>query len=204
VETAVSEPNFNDDDVLSLWVGRVARTHALLEYDVDNVYRFLARQVGQVPSSKSMKGFDQLVSECRRLLQQSDAGQEIVTSGDSALLAAREATGLRNRVVHDMWLLDPLRGDWEPPRWNTFHRLSDLPESYNSANSHDLTMVVDTHTLLMRTRMRVSGLFMALHATWPAYRARVEGSPGDATMATYVALMTDRFILHAHGDFDLT
>lgn len=137
-------------------------------------------------------------------VKQSDAGREIVTSGDTALLAAREATGFRNRVVHDMWLLDPLREDWEPPRWNTFHRLSDVQESYNSANSQDLTMVVDTHTLLMRTRMRVSGLFMALHAIWPAGRARVEGSPGDDTMARYVALMTDRFILHANGDFDVT
>jgi hypothetical protein len=103
-----------------------------------------------------------------------------------------------------MWLLDPLREDWEPPRWNTFHRLSDLHESYNLGNSQDLVMVVDTHTLLMRTRMRVSGLFMALHATEPAGRAGVGGSPGDATMASYVALMTDRFILHANGDFTLT
>ena len=86
--TADHEPNFNDDDVLSLWVGRVARTHALLEYNVDNVHRFLTRQVG-VPGSKSVKGFDQLVSECRKLLKQSGAGREIVTSGDTALLAAR-------------------------------------------------------------------------------------------------------------------
>lgn len=198
------KPDLNDDDVLSLWVGRVARTHALLEYNVDNVYRFLARHLGHVPGRKSVKGFDQLVSECRKLLQQSDAGREIVTSGDAALLAAKEATGFRNRVVHDMWLLDPLREDWEPPRWNTFHRLSDVLESYSSANSQDLTMVVDIHTLLMRTRLRVSGLFMALHATWPAGRARVEGSPGDDTMPRYVALMTDRFSLHANGDFDLT
>lgn len=204
MEPADHEPVLNDDDVLSLWVGRVARTHALLEYNVDNVHRFLARQVGHVPASKSVKGFDQLVSECRKLLKQSDAGREIVTSGDTALLAAKEATGFRNRVVHDMWLLDPLREDWEPPRWNTFHRLSDVQESYNSANAQDLTMVVDTHTLLMRTRMRVSGLFMALHATWPAGRARVEASPGDDTMARYLALMTDRFLLHANGDFDLT
>lgn len=204
METADHEPNISDDDGLSLWVGRVVRTHALLEYNVDNVHRFLARHVGQVPGSKSVKGFNQLVGDCRKLLQQSDAGREIMTSGDSALLAAREATGFRNRVVHDMWLLDPLREDWAPPRWNTFHRLSDLQESYNSATSQGLTMVVDTHTLLMRTRMRVSGLFMALHATWPAGRARVEGLPGDATMARYVALMTDRFILHANGDFDLT
>ena len=171
---------------------------------MDNVHRFLARQVGHVPDNKSMKGFDQLVSECRKLLQRSEVSRELLTSGDTALLAAREATIFRNRVVHDMWLLDPLREDWEPPRWNTFHRLSDVQESYNSGNSQDLTMVVDTHTLLMRTRMRVSGLFMALYATWPADRVRVEGSSGGDTMARYVALMTDRFTLHANGDFDVT
>lgn len=204
MESADHEPALSDDDVLSLWVGRVARSHALLEYNVDNVHRFLARHVGHLPGTKSLKGFDQLVSECRKLLQRSDVDRGIATSGDTALHAAREATALRNRVVHDMWLLDPLREDWEPQRWNTFHRLSDVQESYNSANSQDLTMVVDTHTLLMRTRMRVSGLFMALHATWPADRARVEGSSRGGTMARYVALMTDRFILHANGDFDVT
>ena len=203
MEPADHEQILSDDDVLSLWVGRVARTHALLEYNVDNVHRFLARQVGHLPGSKSVKGFDQLVSECRKLLRQSEAGREILTSGDSALLAAREATSFRNRVVHDMWLPDSLREDGEPPRWNTFHRLSDVHESYNSANSNDLTMVIDTHSLLMRTRMRVSGLFMALHATWPAGRARVEGKPREEIMARYVALMTDRFILHTNGDFDV-
>jgi len=204
MDPADHEPVLNDDDALSLWVGRVARSHALLEYNVDNVHRFLARHVGHLPGNKSVKGFDQLVSECRKLLQRSDVDREIVTSGDIALLAAREVTALRNRVVHDMWLMDPLREDWEPPRWNTFHRLSDVQESYNSANSQDLTMVVDTHTLLMRTRMRVSGLFMALHAIWPSDRARVEGSSDGDTMARYVALMTDRFILHANGDFRVT
>lgn len=100
--------------------------------------------------------------------------------------------------------MDPLLEDWEPPRWNTFHRLSDVQESYNSANAQTLTMVVDAHTLLMRTRMRVSGLFMALHATWTADRTPTEGSQGDEPMARSVALMTDHFILHANGDFDLT
>ena len=204
MEPADHESILNDDDLLSLWVGRVARTHALLEYNVDNLYRFLARQVGHVPGSKSVKGFDQLVRECRKLLQQSDAPREILTSGDTALLAARQATRFRNRVVHDMWLLDALREDWEPPRWNTFQRLSDVQGSYNSANVHDLAAVVGTHTLLMRTRMRVSGLFMALHATWTEDRRPVEASSGGDTMATYIALMTNRFVLHANGDFDVT
>lgn len=193
-----------DDDVLSLWVGRIARTHAMLEYNVDNVHRFLARRVDQVPSSKSVKGFDQLVRECRKLLQQSGAGPEIVTSGEAALLAATEATQLRNRVVHDMWLSDPVRSDWEPPRWNTFHRLNDLHQSYNTATSQDLTTVVDTHTLLTRTRVRVSGLFMSLHATWPMSRDPARKSPREDDLARYIALMTDRFVLHANGDFDTT
>jgi len=204
MEPVDHERILDDDDVLSLWVGRVARTHALLEYDVDNVHRCLARQFGHVPGSKSVKGFDQLVSECRNLLRQSDAGQEILTSGDTALVAARQATGLRNRVLHDMWLSDPLRENWEPPRWNTFQRLSDLDQSYNTANSQDLTMVVDTRILLARTRMRVSGLVMALHATWPAGRAPLERAKGEDNMARYVALMTDSFILHANGDFEVT
>lgn len=204
MEPADHEPVLSDDDVLSLWVGRVARTHALLEYDVDNVYRFLARRVGHVPGRKSVKGFDQLVRESRELLQRSGAGREILTSGDAALLAAREATGLRNRVVHDMWLADPLREDWEPPRWNTLHRLSDWQESYSSASSQGLRMVVDTHTLLTRTRVRVSGLFMALHATWPAGSGSAGGSLSEDAMARYVALTTDRFVLHANGDFDVT
>jgi hypothetical protein len=192
----------NDDDALSLWVGRVAREHAHLEYGVDNVHRFLSRQVGSV-ASKSVKGLDQLVSECRRLLQRTDADQEILTSGDAALLAAREATGMRNRVVHDMWLPDPLRDDQEPPRWNTFRRTGDLQMSYASASVKDLAMVVEAHTLLARTRMRVSGLFMALHATWPKGGAGAQGRPAGDSMPRYVALMTDRFILHANGDFEV-
>lgn len=198
------EPNLNQDDALSLWVGRVAQTHGLLEYNVDNVHRFLFRRAGRVAGSNSVTGFDQLITECRKLLRESGAGQAVVTSGDIALLAAKQATGFRNRVVHDMWLLDPLGEDGEPPRWNTFQRLGDVAESYNSAHSRDLMMVIDTHALLVRTRLRVSGLFMALHATWPAGRAQVEGQPVEDNMATYVALMTDRFVLHANGDFDVT
>ena len=169
------EPILNDDDALSLWVGRVARVHALLEYDVDNVHRLLAQHAGDPPDRKSVPGFDQLVGECRRLLRRSGLDRDILTSGDAALLAAKEATGFRNRVVHDMWLPDPLREDWEPPRWNAFRRSGDLLESYRSASSHDLAMVIHTQVLLMRTRLRVSGLFMTLHAAWRSERDRDEG-----------------------------
>lgn len=196
-------PALSDDDALSLWVGRVARAHAHLEYGLDNVHRFLSRQVGNAPDSKAVKGFDQLVGECRSLLRRSGADREVLTSGDIALLAAREATGMRNRVLHDMWLPDPERDDWGPSRWNTFRRTGDLQMSYNSASVHDLAMVVDTHTLLARTRVRVSGLFMALHATWPTAGARAKGPSPDDSMLRYLALMTDRFTLETNGDFEV-
>ena len=122
-------PVLSEDDSLSLWVGRVARAHAHLEYGVDNVHRFLSRQVGSVSDSNAVKGVDQLVGECRRLLRESGAEWEVLTSGDAALLAARAATGMRNRVLHDMWLPHPLRDDWEPPRWNTFRRTGDMQMS---------------------------------------------------------------------------
>lgn len=66
---------------------------------------------------------------------------------------------MRNRVLHDMWLPDPLRDDWQPPRWNTFRRTGDLQIGYASASVQDLAMVMDAHTLRTRTRVRVSGLF---------------------------------------------
>jgi hypothetical protein len=196
-------PVLSDDDALSLWVGRVARAHTHLEYGVDNVHRFLSRQVGDVPASKAVKGLDQLIGECRRLLRRSGADREVLTSGDIALLAARDATGMRNRVLHDMWLPDDLRDDWEPPRWNAFRRSGDLQLSYNSASVHDLDMVIDTHTLLARTRLRVSGLFMALHATWPTAGSRARGVGPGESMPRYIALMTDRFTLEANGDFEI-
>ncbi len=72
------------------------------------------------------------------------------------------------------------------------------------ASFQDLPTILDTHTLLLRTQIRVSGLFMALHATWPAATSRAKGSHGDAAVARYIGMMTDRFTLHSNGDVDIT
>jgi hypothetical protein len=101
-----------------------------------------------------------------------------------------------------MWLPDP-RDDWELPRWNTFRRTGDLEMSYNSASVHDLAMVISTHTAHARTRVRVSGLFMALHETWATTGARPNNPSPDGNMPRYIALMTDRFTLEANGDFEV-
>jgi len=195
------EPVLNDDDALSLWVGRVARTHAKLEFDVDNVYRLLARRCALDPDGKALKGFEQRVKDCRTMLERSDADAEVRSSGDLALLAARNATVPRNRILHDMWLPGPLTEDSEIPYWNAFRRSGDLQQSYSSGTSHGLDVVVDAHTLLLRTRWRVSGLHMALHFLWPTDSNGTEPSRGEGELATYVSLMTDCFTLKANGGF---
>lgn len=204
MEPLGTPPGLSPDDALSIWVGRVARTHALLEYGVDNVHRVLLRRAGRQANGKSVKGFDQLVTECIDLLRSSDGDQEILTAGNFALRAAKEATGLRNRIVHDMWLPDPQVGESKQTRWNTFRRSGDLLESYNSATSQDLNVVIDTHEILERTRIRVSGLFMALHETGPERRSGIVPSPDENAMASYVALMTGHFVLHPNGEIDVT
>jgi len=191
------------DDALSLWVGRVARTHALLEYGVDNVHRVLLRRAERQANGKSVKGFDQLVTECIALLHGSDCGQQILTAGDSALRAAKQATSVRNRIVHDMWLPDHSSDESEQPRWNTLRRSGDLRESYNSATSQNLAVVIETREILLRTRLRVSGLFMALHEIWRNDGGQAEGTLGEVNTARYVALMTGHFVLHPNGDFDV-
>ncbi|WP_156464828.1 hypothetical protein [Aeromicrobium sp. Root495] len=196
------EPGLNDDDALSLWVGRVARTHALLEYGVANVHHLLVRPGDDSPPANSAKSFSQLVSECRKRVSGSDAYLEIREPGVGALDGARDAGLARNRVVHDMWLPDPRGDDSGPQGWNTYRRLGDHPAPYSSAALQGLTHVIDAHTLLVRTRVRVSGLFMALYALSPPEGTR-QKSPKGSVQDRYIALMNDRFTLSPNGDYNV-
>ena len=74
----------SDEDKLSLWVGRVAREHARLEYGLSNVRRMLdASEEAVAPGS--VVG---LVDQGRRLLNRSDLTADIVQAGHRALTAA--------------------------------------------------------------------------------------------------------------------
>lgn len=202
MEPSVGASALSEDDTLSLWVGRVARTHALLEYNVSSVHHFLLRRAGQEVDGTSMKGFDQTVTEAIGLLRRSDLGEDIVASGVVALRSARQATSRRNRVVHDMWLPAPSEDGSAPPRFSTFRRQGSSSEHYTFVGPEDLSTIVGAHALLVRARMRVSGLFMALHSRWPDPDDR--GSVRDDNVERYIALMNDRFVLHPNGDFDIT
>jgi hypothetical protein len=187
----------SDDDNLSLWVGRVAREHALLEYALSNVHRLLdVSNDGVAPSSVGG-----LILQCRRLLQRTDLNAEIVRGGCEALQAAAAATAIRNRVVHDMWLPDPSRAESEPARWNAFRRSVQLTESYSGGTVEDLQTVVDGYNSLSRSRPRVSGLFMALHEVMPTGFG--EAPPRTSELPRYIAMMEDRFTVAANGDIEV-
>jgi hypothetical protein len=205
MESQDRESNLTDEDELSLWVGRVARAHALLEYNLSNVHRLLVEHDGSGPASTRMpSGVDHLAAECLRLLRRSDVSHEVRSSGGGALSAAKAANGLRNRVVHDMWLPDPLREAWEPPRWNAFRRSRGLVGTYAQPSPRTLETVVEAHSTLVRARLRVSGLFMALHAVWPRSPGRGRRASAASELPRYIALMTGQFTLSANGDFDVT
>jgi hypothetical protein len=120
----------SDDDQLSLWVGRVARVHALLEYNLSNVYGAL-----QPPDTSSDRKavpptVDQLAAECRRLLKTSQLGGEVIAAGTQALTAAKGANALRNRIVHDIWLPGSQSEHEQAPSWNSFQRMQGQMEPY--------------------------------------------------------------------------
>ncbi len=193
-----------EEDRLSLWVGRVARVHAGLEYNLSNVHHMLCRHDDVGPGIAPSAGFEQLAGDCLRLLRRASLSPNVITAGGEALSAARAASAERNRVVHDMWLPDPLREAWDPPRWNVFRRWGGLAAPYDQSTLLDLDAVVDAHTELARTRLRVSGLFMALHAEWPASPGLGRRAPHESELSRYIALMNNQFILQANGDFEVS
>lgn len=190
--------SLSDEDELSLWVGRVAREHALLEYGLSNVHGVLdASEEGVAPSSVGG-----LVRQCRRLLNSSGLHADIIDAGRRALNAASAATTLRNRVIHDMWLPNPLLGDSDPAQWTAFRRSTERAATYIAGTPGDLATVVDAHNELSRTRIRVSGLFMSLHQAMP--HGHSAGRPdAKSELPTYVAMMNDQFTVAANGDVEI-
>lgn len=93
------------DDLLSLGIGRVIRSHSLLEYRLRNVHHFLADYGTDSDVAGGPPGAERLADSCRLRLKK--LSPSLTAAGDSALAAARTANVLRNRIVHDLWLLDP-------------------------------------------------------------------------------------------------
>jgi len=188
----------SDDDQLSLWVGRVARVHALLEYSLSNLHEVLQQSPNQ---NSRVLTVHQLALECRRLLPAAGIGKDLVAAGSKALVSAQNANAVRNRVVHDMWLPSADGGAESDPSWVAFRRGDGPQAQYADASARDLGSVIDAHAQMIRTRVRVSGLYMALHEVMPKLAAGNHARRKDPSeLPRYFAYMEDRFTLEANGD----
>lgn len=183
-----------EGDDLSLWIGRVVRSHAMLEYQADLIHRFICAHVDEQRQRKSVVSLDQVIADCRRRVQSAaDLQPDLRKAGVEALLAARGASNARNRVAHDMWLPHRVPEADETTTWAVFQRTGDPASSYAAATRRELDEVIEAHFRIERTRVRLSGLFMALHAIWEL--------GGDTSLVPrYIAMMTDQFHLAANGD----
>lgn len=202
MEPSSPAPSLEDQDVLSLWVGRVARVHALLEYNLSNVHAALRPPDADVHSSAPL-GVDSLITSCRSRLTEAKLGDEIATAGYEALSAAKEANAQRNRIVHDIWLLDSQAEVRPLSTWTTFGRSSRERSPYDLPAPRTLESVCDAHTMLVRSRVRTSGLFMALHEVLPWLSAARRLPSAKSELPRYIAMMEGRFTLEPNGDVEI-
>jgi hypothetical protein len=192
-----------DEDLLSLWVGRVARVHALLEYNLSNVHGALLPSDTASVRRMTPPGVDSLIVLCRRRLITAELSDEVTTAGAQALSAAQAANALRNRIVHDIWLLDS-QGEPRPPSsWNTLSRSKRQGSPYDFSTPRTLESVISAHTMLARSRLRISGLFMALHELLPSLLDARRFPSGKTEVPRYIAMMEDRFTIQPNGDIEI-
>ena len=147
---------------------------------------------------------DLLVRECKSLLETAELSGELIQAGAQALTAAKAANTLRNRIVHDIWLPGSRGEQHQTPSWNTFRRSRGRMKPYASSTTRDLDAVISAHTTLMRSRLRVSGLFMALHEILPWLSSAGPPRSARPQLPSYLALMRDHFTLEANGDFEIS
>jgi len=193
------------DDLLSLGIGRVIRSHSLLEYRLRNAFQFLASFGEEGEVAKGRLGADRLADGCRLRLQRANLDPTVTTAGTGALEAARAANVMRNLIVHDLWVLDSQTDAEQPsPRWNRFTAERGQSRTVGRPTPTDLNALEDTRSALDRAALRISGLFMALHEVLPGPDQTRHMTGRPRSMPTYLALMNDEFRLEANGDWEIT
>lgn len=200
----VVEPNdptssLNDNDLLSLSIGRVVRAHSRVEYGLRNVREALdtGTQVG------GFVGAEQLVKECSTRLRLVDLSPEVMLAGERSLEAARASNALRNTTVHDLWLLESDRNYEESARWNTVGAARGRTGNVTRPGPRDIQSLEDVRTALDRAALRISGLFMALHEALPRYQELIRPKGWTSNMPRYLALMNDQFDLDQEGNWEV-
>ena len=190
--------HLSPDDRLSLAIGRLVRAHADLEYKLRNVFGALSEFAPPAEEEASVSGTERLAAACMTRLDQAGVDPELLEAGRASISAVRDANTRRNRIVHDLLLVAP-SDDGEPVQWNSFYGTRGHRETVARTEAIDVQTVEEAHRALQRAAVRMSGLFMALHAVLPRFRDRHRAGDNVSSLPTYLDLMVDRFSLLPDG-----
>lgn len=204
MDASRSESSLTEDDLLSLSIGRLVRAHARVEYGLRNVHDVLADAGGLRTGTSGFLGADRLSNDCVLRLKRGDISPELVQAGEQALRAAQEANSTRNSIVHDLWLMDGERSENGHPQWHAFGATRGAAGTVARSAPGNIQTVDDARAALERASVRISGLFMALHAVLPRYAAPHAYPESGTALSTYYALMNDQFRLESNGDWTVT
>jgi len=151
---------FGAGDQLALGIGRVAQAHVQLDFSLRQVHQTLMSPGLGMFLSGGVVSVTRLIEDVRTRLAKADLDSGLLEAAGSALTAAKEANELRNRVVHDMWLLHPdsqlVDGQvqWLTSRPQKGH----LNRVSHVGSLRDLTYVTEALTSQRRAQLRVLGL----------------------------------------------
>ena len=147
-------------DRLSLAIGRVVQSDVALEWQLRHLYQTLCGP--SLASTVVPVGFGSVHGACRTMIEMADLSapwDEVTTAllGEVAVLH-----GLRNRLVHDRFLLrmDQPAAEWSEPRLSA-HRIRPNALRMTVAN-HELTELEALPDQIRRVVNRLNSLCLAL------------------------------------------
>lgn len=203
-------------DYFSLWIGRVARSHARLDSFVRDVHHHLLMPSLGIHLTEHVPSTSAVIKNCRIMLSNADDLEHVSlplairAAGDTALTAADAVNSARNKIVHTMWLVVQPAGrspvadgpsKLRPPiKGNTFRekqaKQADRPPQPTPSTNRDLGSFKDVYAALERSIHQLVGLQRGLLITLPHFRGVSVRTPGlswDEEIAQWVNVMEGRF-----------
>lgn len=190
-----------DEDALTLRIGRIARAHVDLDIALRSLFRTLVFPSPAVYLADGITSTNRLVADCRTMLSKTSISSDLLKAGLGALSAAKVANEERNRVVHDMWLPEIRMNADAAPRWEVLQPQKFHQDSPSAPVSRNLDSVESVFTTLKRVTLRLSGLDQALWMTVPHLMDELGDFLGAFPLLTAMSLAADEFDLLENGAF---
>lgn len=191
---SVVEETEDPEDALCLRIGRVARAHVFLDNVLRNLHMTLLSPTQGVYLTEGISGTERLINDCQTMVSHAPALASVREAGLGALNAAKESNRERNRVVHDMWLLDTPVGAndplWQRSRVDKRLIKPEPPRAQVLADVDRVRRNLETATF------RISGLVKTLFWVLPTVQ---RGLPPDG-VGFWIAVTAGKFDRAGDGE----